>query len=337
MTSKPIIPARTMRATPRSAGGGRHREALVEKARLSIAKGSKSFAAASSLFDVLTRERVWLLYAWCRRCDDIADCQDHGGTLGLPDCNSDSAADRIEAIGVLTRRAMDDLPTADVAFDAFGLVSEECSINAALADDVIAGFALDAKGWRPRTERDLMQYCYHVAGAVGVMMALVMGVDPDDAETLDRACDLGFAFQLANIARDIEEDDAAGRCYLPTEWLAEMDIAPGEHMKPHYRDALTALAARLIERMEIYAASASEGAMRLPFRSRWAILSASRIYTAIGREVRARGAHAWDKRVHTGKLAKLGHVIGGFWAALRRKPELPSTAPEFSRRDFSRP
>jgi hypothetical protein len=41
--------------------------------------------------------------------------------------------------------------------------------------------------------------------------------------------------------------------------------------------------------------------------------------------------------VHTGKLAKLGHVIGGFWAALRRKPELPSTAPEFSRRDFSRP
>ena len=57
----------------------------------------------------------------------------------------------------------------------------------------------------------LWRYCYHVAGAVGVMMAVVMGVARDDGETLDRACDLGIAFQLANIARDIGEDDAAER------------------------------------------------------------------------------------------------------------------------------
>ena len=82
--------------------------------------------------------------------------------------------------------------------------------------------ALDAARWSPRTETDMMRYCYHVAGAVGIMMARIMGVHPDDGETLDRACDLGLAFQIANIARDIVEDNDAGRCYLPQTWLDEM-------------------------------------------------------------------------------------------------------------------
>ncbi|WP_174298495.1 squalene/phytoene synthase family protein, partial [Sphingomonas bacterium] len=57
------------------------RDELVAAARESIAVGSKSFAAASTLFDPATRERAWLLYAWCRRCDDIADGQEGGGAL----------------------------------------------------------------------------------------------------------------------------------------------------------------------------------------------------------------------------------------------------------------
>ena len=61
------------------------REALVAAAGASIAKGSKSFAAASLLFDPATRERAWLLYAWCRRCDDIADGQDHGHGMSRVD------------------------------------------------------------------------------------------------------------------------------------------------------------------------------------------------------------------------------------------------------------
>ena len=73
-------------------------------------------------------------------------------------------------------------------------------------------------------------------------MAIVMGVDPNDDATLDRACDLGLAFQLANIARDLSEDDSVGRCYLPQEWLAEMDIPPGQHMKPWLRPQLVTLA-----------------------------------------------------------------------------------------------
>ncbi|WP_432201931.1 phytoene/squalene synthase family protein [Erythrobacter sp. W53] len=329
--NKSITPARTFRNTPRSAGGGRHRAALVQKAHASIRKGSKSFSAASRLFDRATREKVWLLYAWCRRCDDIADCQDHGGELRVEGCSSDTAQDRIDAIRILTRRALDGFPTADIAFDAFGLVAQETGLTMEMAEDVIAGFDLDAEDWRPRNEADLMRYCYHVAGAVGVMMAVVMGVDPGDEDTLDRACDLGLAFQLANIARDLTEDDAAGRCYLPVEWLVEEDIEPGQHTKPHHRQELADMAERLITRMDHHAAAARLGAARLPFRSRWAILSAARIYTAIGHEVRARGTAAWDHRVHTSKAAKLRHVAAAFWEAMVNKPKPPAKMPRWTR------
>ena len=226
-----------------------------------IAKGSKSFAAASRLFDRTTRERVWLLYAWCRACDDIADEQDLGGELGT---TPGAAADeRLAQIRRLTDLAMAGMPTGNPSFDALGVVASECGLTRAMAEDVIDGFALDAADWTPRGEADLLRYCFHVAGAVGVMMAVVMGVAPDDTDTLDRACDLGLAFQLGNIARDVAEDDRGGRCYLPAEWLAEADIPPGEQLRPCYRAALAGVAQRLAALAADYEASARVGAARL--------------------------------------------------------------------------
>ncbi|GGD88559.1 phytoene synthase [Tsuneonella deserti] len=325
-----LAPSRILRTTPAQAGGGREREDLVDWAEDSIARGSKSFALASRLFDSATREKVWLLYAWCRRCDDLADAQELGGALG----EQEGAERRVTAIRLLTERAFEGLPTADPAFDAFGLVARECGLTREMAEDVIMGFELDALGWRPRSEADLARYCYHVAGAVGVMMAVVMGVPRDDSWMLDRACDLGFAFQLANIARDLDEDDKADRCYLPQEWLAEEDIEPGQHMKPHHRQELADMTARLIRRMERHEAWARMGAARLPFRSRWAVLAAARIYGAIGREVRDRGTHAWDHRVVIGSSAKLRHVTAAFWEAVRNKPEEPGEEPGWNRGDI---
>jgi phytoene synthase len=324
---RPLAPSRILRDTPRQVGGGREREELVELARESIARGSKSFAFASRLFDKPTREKAWLLYAWCRRCDDIADGQDHGGTLKLDEAN---ARDRVKAIRILTRRALDGQPTADPAFDALGQVAMEAGLTDEMTGDMLDGLALDAEGWRPRSEADLMRYSFHVAGDVGVMMARIMGVPADDHETLDRACDLGLAFQLVNIARDMCEDDAAGRCYLPQEWLAEADIPPGEHMRPAYRDALVALVARMLNLAETHEAAARWGANRLRFRQRWAVLAAAEIYGAIGRRVRALGPHAWDHRVTIGFFAKAGLVWRAFQAAFRPAPE-PETMPRWTR------
>lgn len=305
------------------------RQEIVEAAHQSIRHGSKSFSAASRLFGQTERERAWLLYAWCRACDDLIDGQDHGSAPG----HTSEPQERLAAIRALTAQAFAGEPTGDPAFDALGIVARETALTPEMAEDVIAGFELDAQGWRPRIEADLLRYCYHVAGAVGVMMAVVMGVPPDDEDTLDRACDLGIAFQLANIARDISDDDAAGRCYLPVEWLAEADIPPGEVMKPHYRHALVPMVARLCDLAEDYEASARIGAARLPFRQRWAILSAARIYGVIGRQVRARGEHAWDHRAYVPrgqKLALVAHAFGQCWMKPPR-----AIRPEPSRRELA--
>ena len=304
-------------------GAGYDRAGLIAAAKASIAAGSKSFAAASRLFDPATREDVWLLYGWARACDDLADDQHLGGALG----EAAGDADRLATIRALTGQALAMRPTGVAAFDGFALVAEACQISAVHTEDVIAGFALDAEGWRPHSELDMLGYCYHVAGAIGVMMALVMGVARHDHETLDRACDLGIAFQLGNIARDIAEDHVAGRCYLPSDWLAEAGIDPERMMAPEYRPALAAMATRLAGLAKVYAASARVGAGRLPFRCRWAVLSAAAIYGAIAQGVARRGANAWDRRYTTGRIAKLAYVARAWVAAAGTQPREAAAVP----------
>ncbi len=289
-----------------------NRANLVLHAKASIDRGSKSFALASKLFATQTRERVWMLYAWCRECDDLADGQDHGHGMSATPASEKTIA----VMRMLTRRAMGGEQTGKPAFDAMGVVAQECRLPNELANDVIDGFALDAKSWRPQSENDLYQYCYHVAGAVGCMMAVVMGISPRDEETLDRACDLGLAFQLSNIARDIAEDAAAGRCYLPKDWLSEMRIDPDDLMNPTCQDALVQLIRRLCDLSERYEASARIGAARLPFRSRWAVLAAAGIYGDIARAVRRSEGGSLNMRIVTSKSAKTMWVAKAFGQAL---------------------
>ena len=305
----------------------------MQKALESIEVGSHSFAAASKLFDRDTRERSWLLYAWCRRCDDIADNQDKGGPLGDQGTPKE-AEDRIQAIRVLTKRALDEQPTADFAFDAFGLVAKERGLTYEMANDVITGFAMDATGFRPSNERDMMRYCFHVAGAVGIMMAHIMGVPEDDGETLDRANDLGLAFQIANISRDVVEDAAANRVYIPAEWLREAGLEPGTHADPENRFVLAGIMPRMIALMEKHEDAARLGAKKLPFRSRWAVLAAANIYGAIGRKVLDRGQLAWDTRTRVSGPEKAWHVTTALFQAIWNRPTGPSEPIIWSRHDY---
>lgn len=276
------------------------RAALVDWSRDVIAGGSQSFAAASRLFDRATRERAWLLYSWCRAADDITDGQILGHE-GKASSNPAAAQADLEA---RTRAALcGDEPVAP-PFAALRQVVRETGIPRDLIDHHIAGFALDAQAWRPATADDLMQYCYHVAGSVGCMMAMVMGVDPADEDTLDRACDLGISFQLANIARDIVPDAQVGRCYLPQAWLSEFSMAEADIAAPGHRQTLAIFAQRLISLASAYRLSARVGAARLALRSRLAVLCADAIYGAIGDKVVARGPNAWEKRVNVSKAGK---------------------------------
>ncbi|HKJ61756.1 MAG TPA: squalene/phytoene synthase family protein, partial [Hyphomicrobiales bacterium] len=104
-------------------------------------------------------------------------------------------------------------------FGALARVVSECKIPEQNLMEHLEGFAMDVEERHYGTLEDTLSYCYHVAGVVGVMMAMIMGVR--DSETLDRASDLGIAFQITNIARDVMDDVALGRVYLPAQWLRE--------------------------------------------------------------------------------------------------------------------
>ena len=172
-------------------------------------------------------------------------------------------------------------------------------------------------GWRPANEEELLSYCYQVAGAVGVMMAHVMGVDPEDRDTLDRAADLGIAFQLANIARDIVEDAKVGRTYLPADWLAEEGLdrrrprrpsAPpsprADHPAPR-RDWPRIIADRA-RSVPPACPSAAAGRCSRPPAS-----------TAKSRRAPSTlGPRAWDRRISISKAEKFALVIEAFAEAL---------------------
>ncbi|MCY7338834.1 MAG: phytoene/squalene synthase family protein [Sphingomonas bacterium] len=278
------------------------RQRLVEEAQRTIAAGSKSFRFASQIFDLKTRERSWLLYAWCRACDDITD----GQTLGHDAKPPENPAERIAFLRETTDLALAGAATGLVPFDSLAVVAAETRIPADLPHDHLAGFTRDAAGWTPTSEQDLLSYCYQVAGAVGVMMGHVMGVDPADRDTLDRASDLGIAFQLANIARDLADDARVGRTYIPSEW----------GLDPARRDDRMAIAQRLASLAETYRRSSKVGAARLPFRSRWAVLSAAGIYGEVASRAVALGPRAWEGRISISKAEKFALVIEAFGEAL---------------------
>ncbi|MEK0361171.1 phytoene/squalene synthase family protein [Pseudomonas sp. CBC3] len=297
---------------------------VIDHSTQAINVGSKSFAAAARLFDERTRQSAVMLYAWCRHCDDVID----GQTLGHGQVEGDRSTGeaRLAELVDLTERAYTGEPMSDPAFAAFQQVIQRHQIPREYPLEHLAGFRMDVQDYQYQTLDDTLLYCYRVAGVVGLMMAKVMGAEAEP--TLGRACDLGLAFQLTNIARDIVEDAQIGRIYLPADWLAEAGIPSDEIDQPRHRPALAMLAARLIDLAEPYYQSASQGLRDLPLRSAWSIATAHGVYRQIGIEVKARGAAAWDTRVSTSKVQKLQFLLGGGVLALasRRMPVRPRPA-----------
>ena len=298
---------------------------LVERSRAVIERGSKSFAAAARLFDPQTRAGAYLLYAWCRHCDDRTDDQDLGFDGGrLP---PSEARDRLAELEEQTRSALRGETSADPVFAGLAAVVRRHEIPEHFPLEHLAGFRMDVEGRTYRTLDDTLEYCYHVAGVVGVMMAHIMGVR--DEPTLDRAADLGIAFQLTNICRDVIDDAEVGRIYLPGDWLDEAGVPAVEVARPEHRPAVFQVARRLLSAADSYYASAWLGISQLPPRSAWAVAAANAVYRDIGRLILTRGPKAWDRRASTSKARKLALVLGAgprSWAA-RRWGKGPGDAP----------
>lgn len=250
-----------------------------------------------------------MLYAWCRHCDDRIDAQDHGHRA--PGQDLGDAKGRWLALEDETRRALDGDPMTDPAFIALQRVVSAHGIPRRHPLDLLRGFAMDVEGRHYRTLDDTLDYCYHVAGVVGVMMAMVMNAR--SSEALDRAADLGIAFQLTNIARDVCDDARVGRVYLPSDWLDEAGVPAGAILQAGHRAAVASVVARLLGEADRYYDSSLAGLAALDFRCAWSIAAARRVYREIGQVVKRRGASAWDTRATVGNGSKtvLGLAAAG--------------------------
>lgn len=290
------------------------RDPLVERCRAMIQDGSKSFAAAARLFDPATRDAAYLLYAWCRYCDDAID----GETLGFREAGSlaDKAVqrDRLERLRAATHRALEGEEAVDPVFEALRRVVRQHVIPHIYPLELLEGFAMDVEGRRYETLHDVFAYCYHVAGVVGLMMSHIMGVQEEAARR--RAADLGIALQLTNIARDVVEDARVGRVYLPLSWLRQSGIAPEELALPRNREALAGIVGCLLAEAELYYASADLGVERLRFRSAWSVAVARGVYKDIGSLVLARGPRAWDARCAVSPARKAFWIARGLGTAV---------------------
>lgn len=255
--------------------------AAVAEARRVLAAKSRSFALAGRMLGREARDRAAVVYAFCRRADDAIDLAPAGRQAEA------IARLRGELAELYAGRA-----TGDPVLDAFGEVARACRIPRAYPDELIAGLEMDASGVRYGSFAELGRYCYRVAGTVGLMMCHVLGLRHDRA--LPRAVHLGIAMQLTNICRDVAEDWALGRLYLPADMLGQegagdLASALGGPFPEAARRPVVRVVRRLLAEADCFYASADRGMFDLPPRAAFAIRIARLVYSAIGSQLAAQG------------------------------------------------
>ena len=275
--------------------------------REAIRQGSKSFYAASRLLPAETRQRAFALYAFCRLSDDAVDL-------------SGGSKDAVVRLRDRLARAAQRRPLHFPADRAMADLFRRTGMPAALPEALLEGLAWDAEGRSYETLEDLFDYAARVAGAVGVMMTLLMGVRSPEA--LARANDLGVAMQLTNIARDVGEDARMGRIYLPRQWLREAGVDADAFLAdPRPDPRILALTARLLDEARTLYERARSGVALLPANCRPAILAAALIYAEIGAEIERNGFDLVSTRAHVSGRRKLELLARAIVESRRLSPD----------------
>jgi 15-cis-phytoene synthase len=256
--------------------------------------GSKTFFAASLLLPSRVRAPASALYAYCRLADDAID-------LGT---------DPMQEMKLLQSR-LDSIyqgrPGPADADRALCQVVHRFAVPRELLDGLLDGFLWDAQGKRYETLADVQAYGARVAGTVGAMMTLVMG--SRSATAVARACELGVAMQLTNIARDVGEDARNGRLYLPRAWLREAGVdADAWLQQPVFNAGVARVTERLLDAAEALYQRAEHGIAELPLDCRPAIQAARLVYAEIGHQLARDGLDSVNHRTVVSKRRKLALI-----------------------------
>ena len=260
----------------------------------SIRRHSRSFSFASRLLPAAKRADVERLYAWCRWCDDGVD------TAAAPEEALefvDQAAEDVRRITAGTS------PVAPESLWLAELVGRH-ALPIAAASALLEGMRSDLTPAAGFHEADLWRYCFRVAGAVGVLMCPILGLE--DRRHLPHAAALGMGMQLTNIARDVAEDWRRRRCYLPIEWTDGLRPDSGPPDPARVRRGVRTI----LEVADGYYTAGEAGIAALDADSRLAVRAAARIYHAIGTRIRRRGYEVLDERARVSTIAKFGLFAG---------------------------
>ena len=264
--------------------------------------GSKTFFAASRLLPRRVRGPAIALYAFCRVADDAIDFSN----------------DRVSALAELNERLRRVYAGDPMSYEpdrALAAVVREFDLPLELVAALLEGFEWDAEGRRYETIEDLQAYGARVAGSVGAMMAVVMRTRGEQA--LARACDLGVAMQLTNIARDVGEDARFGRLYLPLAWMREAQLDPDNWLKnPVFDGRIASVIDRLIKSADVLYQRSEHGIGQLPRDCRPAIRAARLVYAEIGRELEKAGLDSINHRAVVSGKRKLALIARATGAAL---------------------
>jgi len=289
---------------------GRKPTPALQCADLVLSRKGKSFHWARRWMVPVHAARATRLYGFCRYVDDLAD---EGGA----DQNPRTALARV-AQDIASGTSQN-----PIVADAITLM-RECSIQPALILTFIDGITSDLDSVRIADEGELLRYCYQAAGTVGAMMCRVLGCD--DPAALRHAVDLGIAMQLTNICRDVADDAAAGRRYLPASMIG--DVLPQALVDPALalQPRLQACIEALLDTADRYYRSGEAGLAHLPAGARCSILVAARVYRAIGTRLRQNSNAYWlgrtvvpqrIKNLVTLRALLSTPLLRGFWVPAR--------------------
>ena len=256
------------------------------------ARSGSSFYYSFRLLPPERRRAITALYAFCREVDDVVD-EVHDPAVA----RAKLAWWRAE-VGA----TYEGVPQHPVA-KALVPVVRSFRLPREHFDAVIDGMAMDLAQQRYADFADLERYCHRVAGVVGLMSAEIFGYE--EASTAGFARDLGIAFQLTNIVRDVGEDARRGRIYLPQEDLARFGVSASAVLRAREEPGFSALMAFEVDRARAWYDRAMGQLAPRDRKAQRASLAMAAIYRALLDEIARDGYHVLDRRIALTPLRKL--------------------------------
>ncbi len=272
---------------------------------------ARTFYFASHFLERRKRGACYAVYAFCRYVDDLADEwseREITGSISPEESTRRAIAAWSDDLDRVYRGEMVD----DPVMIAWADVLERYEIPRNLPDELIEGCLSDLRPHvRYATFAELREYCYKVASVVGLMTSRIFGLeDPAQQEFADaRAIDLGIAMQLTNILRDVGEDAADDRIYLPLDEIAAAGLEEGDILAGRWTPAFRDFMIEQIARARDYYTTAEEGILLLSKESRRTVRLMSRNYAGILQAIERNDYDVFTRRARVPGWKKLASLI----------------------------